>query len=268
MALTATLAGCSREIESEPDAGASQAARISLTSAPVTEVENGYQTYLYSERDVDLVSRLSGGQYFEQGLIVKSLQVEVGDRVRAGQLLATLEDDEVLIELEAAQARADEANATFERIQELKQRQVVPEAEYDAALFARRSADAALSRAKLDLSRTRVRAPFAGVVARRYIREGQLIEGSTPLFRVTAMAPLRARLLVPERQTDIFRAKAPVNVRGVDGDSALGHVLVVGPTVDPASGTREVIIELAEPDGFRPGASVTIKPRTPRDATG
>ncbi len=98
------------------------------------------------------------------------------------------------------------------------------------------------------------------MVARRYIRVGELVREGTPLFRVTAMSPLRARVLVPESEAATFRIGAPVRVRDARGREATARVVVMGPTVDPASGTREVVVELAEPDGFRPGASVRIEP--------
>jgi membrane fusion protein (multidrug efflux system) len=266
LAVLLALSGCSREIESE--AASAAAGGITLAMATTTEASSAamtYSTYLYSERDVDVFSRLGSGDFFEQGVLVDAIHVEVGARVTAGQLLATLEDDMAQLELEAAQATADEAQANFARIEELSQRELVPMAEYDEALYAMRYAEAELKRVKLDLSRTRVRAPFAGVVAKRYVRVGEMIEGGTPLFRVTAMAPLRARLFVPESQGDVFHSGAPVRVTGVSGASGSARVIVVGPTVDPGSATREVIIELSEPGDFRPGATVAVEPTEIRE---
>jgi RND family efflux transporter MFP subunit len=259
--VAAALLACSQEIESDPDARPTEGIRLSLAStASVADTETGFQTYLYSERDVDVVSRLGTGVYFEQGVVVTILHVEVGDAVQADQLLATLDDDEVEIELEAAQAAADEAEANFQRIEQMREKQVVPESEYERALYAKRYSEAQLKRAKLDYSRTRVRAPFSGVVSRRYIKVKELIEGSTPLFRITAMAPLRARILVPEAGASAFRKGAPATVTASSGESATARVIVVSPTVDPGSGTREVIVELPQPNGFRPGAAVMVRP--------
>lgn len=258
------LIGCSQEIQTDLATDAATANPMRLASGLAErERDSGYRTQLYSEKDVDVYGRLGSSEQFEQGAIVQRIRVEVGDRVKAGQLLATLEDDEVRLELEAAQARADEAGSQYQRTQELRQRELVAPSEYDNALYLKRHADAALERAKLNVARTRIVAPFAGVVSRRYIREGQLIEGNTPLFRITAMAPLRARLLVPESQIADFNTGAAVRLNGVDGESATARVLVVGPTVDPGSGTREVILELSDLNGFRPGATVVAEPSNP-----
>jgi len=259
--LAGAILGCSREIESDPDASAGEGIRLSLAStASAADVDLGYHTFLYSERDVDVVSQMVSGYYFEQGIVVMTIHAEVGDAVQRGQLLATLDDADVQIQLEAARAALDEANANFARIETMREKEVVAQSEHDAAVYAKRYADTELRRAELDLSRTRITAPFSGVVSRRYIRERELIEGSTPLFRITAMAPLRARLLVPETRASAFLAGAPVQITDANGETTTARVLVVSPTVDPGSGTREVIVELSEPNGFRPGASVMIEP--------
>ncbi len=267
MALGLVATGCTEEIESDPASSALQAAPISFASSTATSsVDNRYTTYLYSEQDVDVYNRLGAGVFFEQGVTVRAIYVEVGDAVKAGQTLAVLEDDDVQLDLEAARARADDATAQFERIEDLRQREFVSPSEYDAALAEKREAVAELRRAELNISRTRVRAPFAGVVSRRYVRVGELVEEGIALFRVTAMNPLRARILVPESQASAFTSGAPVQLSGANGQNATGRVLVVGPTVDAASGTREVIVELAEPDGFRPGGAVIAEPLAPAES--
>ncbi len=260
-AVVVMAAACSKTIESDAASGLVNAASISLAAtAPGLGADNTFRTYLYSERDVDVFSRPGGGDLFEQGVIVRAIAVEVGDDVRAGDLLAVLEDDEAVLAVESAEAKAIEAGAKLQRFEVLREREVVAPSEYEAALARARQADAELKRAQLDLSRTRVRAPFDGVVAKRYIRERELVKAGTPLCRITAMSPLRARLLVPEWQAPAFEAGAPVQLSGVDGQTATAQVLLISPTVDPASGTREVIVELAAPDGFRPGASVAVEP--------
>ncbi len=262
------LSACTQEIESDPVMNKAAVDRIRLSSTtPGSSLENRYQTYLYSERDVDVYSRLIGISFLERGAVVKAIYREIGDHVKAGQLLVTLEDDEAALALEVAKARADEAQAKFERVEGLRDLDVVAPAEYDEALYAHRRAQAELKRAELELSRTRVRAPFAGVVSRRYVRVGELVEDEAPLFRITTMSPLRARLLVPESQAVAFNVGAPVRLTGAGSQTATARVIIMGQTIDPASGTREVILELSETSDFRPGASVIAEPMSAKGAT-
>jgi RND family efflux transporter MFP subunit len=259
--LTATIAlvGCAEEIESEPSTTA-RSSRLTLAATSSESREDaGFRTHLYTERDADVYSRL-GMDDSDGRALIQSIRVEVGDRVEAGQVLAVLEDDEARLAARWARAEAAQARTQFGRVKELMEREVVPVSEYEAAMYAKDRAEAALERAELELARTRVRAPFSGVVSRRYIRPGELIEETRPLFRITAMAPLRARLLVPEVRASAFVPGTTVRVTGLTGASGVGQVVLVGPTVDAASGTREVIVELAEGEGFRPGATVRVIP--------
>ena len=96
-------------------------------------------------------------------------------------------------------------------------------------------------------------------MSRRYVRVGDVVDDEIPLFRVTAMSPLRARLLVPETEIASFGVGAPVRLAAETGATGTARVIIVGPTVDPGSGTREVIVELRDAGDFRPGASVTAE---------
>jgi RND family efflux transporter MFP subunit len=262
--------GCAREIgsdESDASAGrpadASQAT-VALT-APRTASRRTFQTYLYSERDADLYSRLMVEETAGVGIPVTAIHVEVGDRVAEGRLLATLESADARLELQAAEPVAEMAASNLRRVEELAATGAVSAAEHEDALLRSRTADAALDKARLNLSRTEVRAPFAGVVSQRYVRVGDMVDDETPLFRVTAMAPLRARLLVAETEVAAFAPGAAVRLTAADGSEGAARVIIVSPTTDAGSGTREVIVEMTDVGDFRPGTSATAELATPSD---
>ncbi len=200
-----------------------------------------------------------GDEGTASGIQVRSIQVEIGDRVRRGRILATLDDEMAALGVEMTRPPAEETRLRLERVEKLKETGVVTPSEYEEVLYANQLAEAELKQAELYLARTRVRAPFDGVVSRRYVREGELVGDRDPLFRITALSPLRARLLVPEEQAGAFRLDSPVRLTGSGGRLATARVILVRPTVDPGSGTREVIVELQKPDGFTPGATVTAE---------
>lgn len=270
LAVVTLSAGCAEEIRSE-DSGETDVAAEEIRPMAVypTSAADGarrFDTNLYSERDADLYNRLMIEETSRGGIPITAIHVEVGNRVRAGQLLASLESSDARLYVEAAEPRAEVAAANLRRIEQLRQTGAVSEVEYEDAVFEARSSQAALEQAQLNLSRTEIRAPFTGVVSRRYVRVGDVVDDETPLFRVTAMSPLRARLLVPESEVSDFPVGAPVEITGADGTTGTARVIIVGPTVDPGSGSREVIVELARVGDFRPGASVTARRLVPDDA--
>jgi biotin carboxyl carrier protein len=243
-------------------------ADASAAAAPAAP-EAVYRTHLYSERDADVHALLEDTENAPGAAFVKELHADLGDRVGAGELLLTLENERLVLQVKAATARADEVRSRVERMRKLLDQGYAAAAEFETLEHQLEEAEAELDQAQLDLSRTRVLAPFGGVVARRYVRVGERIESGTPLFRVTALAPLRARVLVPETESGVFRRGATVVARSVDGLEAEGRVVRVGPTVDPASGTREVVVELGRAGGLVPGAEVLLRPAVePSEAAG
>ncbi|MGI9037452.1 MAG: efflux RND transporter periplasmic adaptor subunit [Gemmatimonadota bacterium] len=263
-------AGCAEEVRSDrPDGSDDPTAATRRSVAVASPAATGglaFQTNLYSERDADLYNRLMIEETSRGGIPITAIRVEVGNRVQAGQLLATLEDSDARLYVEAAEPEAEVAASNLARMEELKKSGAVSQAEYDDAVYANRTAEAAVKQARLNLSRTEIRAPFAGIVSRRYVRVGDIVDDEMPLFRVTAMAPLRARLQVPESEIGSFRTGTPVSISAADGSTGTAKVIIVGPTIDAGSGTREVIVELAQVGDFRPGASVTAELVPPPNA--
>ncbi|GMV69168.1 MAG: MexH family multidrug efflux RND transporter periplasmic adaptor subunit [Pseudomonadota bacterium] len=165
------------------------------------------------------------------GLLLK-LTVGSGDTVEKGQLIAEIEDDEIAQEvvriraqLSVAQAQLTEATASaqvaerdFQRSQQLLERKIASEAEYDAALTrvtasrARLSvakaqleqAQAGLKAAELKLSYTKIYADWPDadtqrVVGQRFVDEGALLRPSEPIVQVLALHPIVAQMNVTER---------------------------------------------------------------------
>jgi membrane fusion protein (multidrug efflux system) len=115
---------------------------------------------------------------------------------------------------------------------------------------------------ELELEKTRLRAPFDGVVARRYIRVGQNVLKDEKCFRFSQLAPLQVRFLVPETSAQHPRPGDEVRV-ALAGDAQRAfpaRILKVSPTVDAASGSFEVTAQLSGGDlgGLRPGMAVRV----------
>jgi hypothetical protein len=79
------------------------------------------------------------------------------------------------------------------------------------------------------------------------------------LFRVTALAPILAAVHVPEASAAGLPVGTVAEVTGLGGITASAKIIRASPTIDPASGTREMVLQLTKARGLTPGSSVTVR---------
>ena len=223
-----------------------------------------------------------------EGVVVKIL-AEPGARVRAGQTLALLDDRQITADLEAARARmrsveADMKNweaeskvlqSDFDRAQKMWDAQLITKEQLDHAKYKAESDQWDVKRVaemlinaremahsqELELEKTRIRAPFDGIVARRYVRAGEKVALGGRLFWVTAEGPLRLHFTLPEKYLGHVKMgqELPLTSPDVPGEKHTARVIAISPVVDPASGTIEILAELAGArGGLRPGMTVNL----------
>jgi RND family efflux transporter MFP subunit len=226
------------------------------TAAADGSLSDPFPSSLYVERDVKVAARRSG--------VIEKVLVDRGQAVRAGQALALLETDLATHEVELAQEELRLAEAELQRVAPLASSGIVSQQELQQKQIDRDLARTRLAREKAMLDRCTVQAPFAGVVAERWAVLGERVQedDNTPLFRIVASGPLRARVDLPEAML----ARVAVGGRAavaLDRDPATVHparVVFVSPSVDAASGTAPVIVELpANGPALRPGSAVTVR---------
>lgn len=206
---------------------------------------------LYVEHDATIYAR-SGG-------IVEAILVDLGSRVAAGQALARLESADQRIALAQAEEKYENTRQMVERQRALKVAGVVTQADSERVEFEHREALLGLRKAQRDLDLTRIVAPFAGVVTARRARLHRLVSAGDSLFRLTALSPVLAAVHVPEGVAGTLRLGAEAEVVGVGGVTAPARIIRTSPTIDPASGTREFVLQLAGKPHLTPGSSVTVK---------
>ena len=222
------------------------------------QVSTRYPGRIEARRAVDLG--------FEQGGTIARVQVEEGDRVAAGAILADLDTRALEADREARiaardslRAQADLAQLTADRQKALLDRDHVSRQRYDEARLAVarleadiRAAEAGIAALDVALDKAVLRAPFAAIVGARHADDGTrvasgqpviaLFEDTAPQFRA-GLPPALARTL---RKGDAAR----VDIDGIGYDA---RVLHVRDDVDPATRTHAVILTLpdlaAAPDG-------------------
>ena len=165
--------------------------------------------------------------------------VEVGQQVRAGQVLVRL--DSARAELQAAQSEAQlrKLEANYNRSRQLASQQLLSANDLDQLKFDLENARAVNRMARLELSYANVLAPISGVIAERSIKPGNFVQINTPIFRIVDTSRVEATLNVPERELATLKSGLPVQL-GVDalpGQVFQGRVDRVAPVVDSGSGT-------------------------------
>ncbi len=198
---------------------------------------------LESESSVDVQPEIDG--------IIESIEFEEGQPVKKGDVLFRLRDAEQNAELREARARAKLAEEIFRRISALAKREVTAQAEYDRAAAELEVARSAVELREVELEKTRVRAPFDGVVGARLVSPGERVRRMTKLVRIDAIDRLQLVFAVPEIGVPFVRTGMPVriSVKPFPEIRFEGEVFFVSPTLEAT--TRRLTLKAWVPNPER-----------------
>lgn len=202
--------------------------------------------------------------------------VMAGDRVRAGQVLARLDERELSAALSAgdagvaqAQAALAQARQNAQRTRELRGQGFVSaaaqddaQAQLDAAQAALAAAQAARQQAAVARGHATVTAPFDGVVRATHAEAGELATPGMPLLTLYAPGRMRARVMLPLSRAEAARAARAVQVLLPDGRVLVPQRRTELPGADAASQTLEWRFDLAAgapADALLPGLPVRVR---------
>jgi len=203
---------------------------------------------LEAEEETEVVAKVGG--------VVKKLFVEEGDYVTEGQVLAKLDDEKLLVQVEQAKATLQKLENVYNRNEELFDKSLISADEFQRTKYEYEHQKAAYDLAQLDLNYSSIRSPIDGVVAERKIKVGNMVLPNQAAFRVTSLDPLLAVLHVPERQMGKLQAgqQAKLGVDAVKDKEFIGKIKRISPVVDPGTGTVKVTVEMHDPSRqLKPG---------------
>lgn len=202
---------------------------------------------------------------------------DIGSRVAKGELLAEIETpelDQQLAQGAAARAQAASglalASSTMERWEALRKKDAVSQQELDERRSNDAQARANLAAADANVDRLRqlagfkrIVAPFAGVITRRNVDVGDLIDagGGRPLFLLAQTDPLRIYVNVPQAYSQLIKVGQPVTVTQAElrGQSFGGEIVRTAGAIDTATRTLQVEVALPNKEGLLlPGAYVQV----------
>lgn len=238
---------------------------------------------------VDVMSRVSGR--------LKEVLVERGDTVHRGQLLAVVDDEDLLQQIRRAEASIAVARASVQReqaamenlqlqvqryqklyqenlvslqdLQDLESRLRVSLAQVQLAQAQVDQAEASLRELRIQQEQTRIYSPLDGFVGVRYLDPGALVNASVPIVSVVDVS--RVKTVVPVPEVDLPRVTpgltAQIRVDAYPDRLYRGTVTRISPVLNPATRTADIEIEVSNEGGtLKPGmfARVSLKAEAAR----
>jgi len=218
---------------------------------------------------VEVVPEISGR--LERLKLSDETPVDVGVTVKKGEVIAVIEHKVYLAQLAECQAAVDASKVALADAEREKKRIIKlfeggssTEQARDKAVTAAHLAvanlqqtEATLKKIKTTLDKATIRSPITGVVAKKYVDEGNMVGPGTPLVRIVQIENLKVLGNVGERYLPHLQSgqtKVYIKTDAYPADEFKGVVYKVGVVVDPVTRTGEVEIRVPNPDmRLKPG---------------
>lgn len=259
--LVAALTACSKD-DAADQVKASPGMAVSTTPVVTRQLESGISV----SGPVSAVEEMQLGVEVS-GLRVTALNVEVGEQVRRGQVLLTL--DHRMLDSDLAQANANlreaEAGAALARSnlargESLAAGQYISAMALDELRAARTQSEARVGTARasrdavaLRRSFADLRAPASGIISKRLVQPGQVVAAGSELMRLIKDGRLEWRAELPAEQLAQIEPGDRIELRTRSGERVDGTVRAVTPGVDTDTRTGTVFADLPQPGALQPG---------------
>lgn len=260
--MTLAISACGKPTEAET-AGASTLA-VTLAQARQQPIQRSVVASgpVAAYEEMQLGVEISGAR-------VTALNVDVGERVREGEVLLELDHRSLDSELAQARAALKEAEAglalaavNFDRGQALAKTQLISASQLDELRARRVQAEAqrATARAARDAAQLRrdfaeLRAPADGIISKRLVQPGQVVAAGSELLRLIRDGRLEWRAELPEGQ--LARVQPGDAVRlSANSTTVTGRIRAVSPGVDSQTRTGTIYADLPKPGPLQPGTYV------------
>ena len=258
------LSGPARAQEAD-QAPAEQTVRVEaakVVAAPLSEQVTAVGTLL-SDESVTVSSEIPGR--------LKEIHFTEGEPVQQGAPLFTLDESVYRAQLSDAEAKLKLADQTYKRTSQLFSNKYATAQSADEAASNLAVGNAAVELARVQLEKTRIVAPFSGIVGLRHVSVGEYITAGLALVNLEAIDPVKADFRVPEKFLPAIKVGQTIRIRvdAFPGETFDGKVYAIDPRIDVAG--RSLLVRAKVPNAdrrLRPGlfARVTVLLQIKEDA--
>jgi membrane fusion protein (multidrug efflux system) len=174
--------------------------------------------------------------------IVTEITFDSGRWVKEGEVLVRLDTSQERAQLAAAESQYDLAKMNLARAQDLNEKKVISQAEFDTWESQAKTAEATAESYRAMIARKTIRAPFSGVLGIRQVNLGQYLAGGTPIVPLQKLDPIYVNFGMPQQDVATLKVGVPVNVmvEGADSIAASGKVTAINSVIDPNTRNVEV----------------------------
>ncbi len=192
---------------------------------------------------------------------VIKLPFQEGSNINSGELIAQLDDSQLQAEMLRSEALYTQSQSNFERIKTIVDQKAGTPQDMDDALASLKVAEANLKLAEARLSKTKIVAPFSGMVGSRKVSVGSFLRSGDAITELANLNEIRVSFSAPERFLSQLKKGADVIVSSpvYTGHEVTGKIIAIEPIIDSDTRSARVVARVSNPgQKFRPGMSANV----------
>src|SRR4030043_168225 len=248
-------------IQGRKDSGAKQkkavlqqAAKVKVMVLKTGMIQEHLKTTgsLLADEEVDLT--------FEGVGKIETIYFREGSRVKKGEILAKLNDEELQAQLVKLNLQNNLLQERVNRQKVLLEREALSQESYDQLMTELQSNEAEIKLIRVMIDKTEIKAPFDGIIGLRYVSEGAYVSQDTRIARLMKIQPLKIEFAVPERYAGVIKVGNELSFH-LDNSTEeyMARVYAMAPSVDPD--TRTMTLRALYPNNdsrLHPGRFVSV----------
>ncbi|MDZ7626032.1 MAG: efflux RND transporter periplasmic adaptor subunit [Ignavibacteriaceae bacterium] len=192
---------------------------------------------------------------------VVDIPFKEGSHIMKGELIAQLDDSQLAAEVARAEALYSQSLATYNRVKKVVDQNAGTPQDLDDALASLKVAEANLKLAEAALSKTRIVAPFSGMIGSRQVSVGSFLRTGDAITELANLNEIRINFSAPERFLSELKRGSEVIVYSpvYPGHEVKGIILAIEPIIDSDTRTVRIVARVQNPgQKFRPGMSANV----------
>ncbi len=231
-----------------------ESALVSIESLKIGKFEHYFevQGIVEAQNNVTLVAEIPA--------VITKIHVKEGQKVKKGKLLVTLDDEIIMNQIEELRTKLELATFVYEKKKNLREENIGSELDFETAKNNKKSLERSLETTQTQLSKTKIRAPYNGVVDEVFPREGEIAGPQFPMIRFVSLGQVNIKVDVPESYLSKIKTGDQVEVKFPDlGISHFSTIHQRGSFIKPLNRTFVITINLPHDDNLLPNLIGVVK---------